>query len=91
MGLLFVCFWYYPGNSLVLKLTSISSNKEHKCFDSVNNLTNSLYIQHGLMIVDLQRIYCSTKILIFDIRESSPIHISFPQIIIRHTCERAHS
>ena len=26
-------------------------------------------------------------ILIFDIRENSPIHITLPQIIIKHTCE----
>ena len=27
------------------------------------------------------------NLLIFDIRESSPIHITFPQIIIKHTCK----
>ena len=32
-------------------------------------------------------IYCCTQILIFDIRESKLIHITFPQIIIKHTCE----
>ena len=49
-----------------------------------------LFLQYHfrfLKIFDIQRIYCFTSILIFDIRESSPTHINSPQIFIKHTCE----
>ena len=40
-----------------------------------------------LEISDLWRIYCCKKNLIFDVRESSPIHITFSRLIIKHTCK----
>ena len=68
MGLLFVCFWYYPGSSLVLRLTSISSNKEHKCFDSVNILLGTKEnVKSGHGILDLKKwmvfdqLWCNTR------------------------------